>query len=264
MPYQIPSNIRIILEPLAETVFPVAAWVAQKQPPRYDQFIASFASVPWRPSGTPPALSTANFEVVRFLEMLVDNDAANEGLAPRWRQIKADPSSFFMSRSGQSMAAWRASRNGLDPSAIFAPFAPDSNNFAFWVAAPDGKTRDPVSRKQFYETCWAPLGAAYQSVSPGNADQWGDFSRKLWGNQFPLEWPSSNAVTSASFIIQFTVDVLNACMGQKNIAITADDPLWQRAVLIEAGENRQPDYSYSVKEAETAVQTFVSAIIGTA
>jgi hypothetical protein len=260
MPYQIPQNIRTILEPLAEAVFPVGAWVAQRTPPRYDQFIAPIGSVPWRTSGAPPALSTNNFEVIKFLELLVDSDAANEALAPRWRQIKANPGSFFKTRSGQSMAEWRASRKGLEPSAIFAPFAPDSNNFAFWVVAPDGKTRDPVSRKQFYDACWSPLDAVYQSAQPGNADQWGDFSRKLWASQFPAEWPSTNAVSSANFITQFTLDVLTACMGQRNMAITASDPLWQRAVLIEAGENRHPNYAYSVKEADTAVQTFVKTI----
>jgi len=260
MPYQIPDIVRSILEPLAEAVFPIGAWTAQKQAPKFNEFIPPIASVPWRATGSPPSLSTTNFAVVKYLELMIDSDSENEALAPRWQQIKANPASFFKTHTGQPMSDWRASRKGLDPSAKFAPFDADSNNFAFWIAAADG-SRDPVSRRQFYEACWEPLEAAYRSVMPADPIQWTDFSTKLLANnQFPGEWPTNKSVSSAAFTVQFTIDTLTACLGQKNPAIAASDPLWQRAVLIEIGENRHPDYPYGVPEAEKAVDTFVNTI----
>jgi hypothetical protein len=55
--------------------------------------------------------------------------------------------------------------------------------------------------------------------------------------------------------------VLRACLGQKNGAITASNPfLWERAVLIEIGENRHVGNAYTVQQADQAVATFVKTI----
>ncbi|MFB9268145.1 hypothetical protein ACFFWD_34350 [Bradyrhizobium erythrophlei] len=259
MPYQIPSNVRAILDPLAEAVLPVAAWVAQKAPPNLSQFIPALASVPWRPPGPGPALSVAAMGIVRYLELLVDADADNEALAPRWRQIKADPLSKFQCRTGQTAAEWRAGRQGLSAAARFGAFDPDSSNFAFVTVGADGSPKDAVSRRDFYELCWGPLAASYEANPPSGSAGWISFRESLRSDSLP-NWPRTNAVRSSGFVVQFTIDVLNGCLGQKNGAISAGDPLLQRAVLIEIGENRTPANAYSVDQADTAVSTFVNTI----
>jgi hypothetical protein len=188
-----------------------------------------------------------------FLEMLIDNDATNEALAPRWRAIKADPTKYFKCRSGQSASDWRVGRQDLVPTAKFGAFDPDSNNFAFVTLAPDGTAKDAISRRQFYEACWGPLVAAYQLNPPNDAASWASFRDNLQGDKFAI-WPLVKEVRSSAFIKQFTLDVLSACLSQKNGAITASNPfLWQRAVLIEIGENRHTGNAYTVEEAVRAV-----------
>lgn len=261
MPYQIPQNVRTILPPLAEAALPVETWTKQKAPPRYDQFIPGLGSVPWRPVGADPTLSTASFEIVRFLEILADNDDENIALAPRWNAIKADPTKYFQNRLGQPAAQWRAGRKGLLATTTkFGAFDPDSSNFAFVLQAPDG-TSKAVSRVDFYDPCWAPLAAAYQFKPPSNAAGWTAFRDNLRTDQFPDSvWPKSSAVKSSAFIRQFTIDVLRACLSQKNGAIAGGDPVVQRAVLIEAGENRFRGNQYTVQQAARAVDTFKNTI----
>lgn len=260
MAYQIPQNVRAILQPLAEAVFPVQSWTKQKAPPKYDQLIPAVASAPWRPVAADPTLSTASFEIVRFLEILADNDSGNVALAPRWNAIRADATKFFQNRLGQSAAQWRAGRAGLLPDAKFGAFEPDSSNFAFVVQAADG-TLKAVSRADFYDPCWVPLAAAYQFKPPGDTASWIAFRDNLRTDQFPDSiWPTASAVKSSAFLRQFTIDVLRACLGQRNDAITNPDPILQRAVLIEAGENRNRGNKYTVQQAARAVGTFTNSI----
>jgi hypothetical protein len=259
MSYQIPQNVRTILPALAEAVFPVQAWTKQKPPPKYEQFIPGLGSVPWRPVAADSTLSTASFDVVRFLEILADNDGANVALAPRWNAIKVDPTKFFQNRAGESPAQWRAGRSGLLPDAKFGAFDPESSNFAFVTQASDGTPKDAVSRADFYDSCWSPLVAAYQSNPPGDPASWSAFRDSLRSDQFAV-WPTSNAVRSSAFLRQFTIDVLNACLGQRNGAIEARDSVWQRAVLIEVGENRHRGNAYTVQQAAQAVATFTNTI----
>jgi hypothetical protein len=260
MAYQIPQNVRAIVVALAEVALPVQAWVKQKKPPRYDQFIPALSPVPWRPTGADPNLSTANFDIVRFVEILADNDEANIALAPRWNAIKADPTKYFQNRLGQSPAQWRAGRQGLKPDATkFGAFEPDSSNFAFVTQKEDGTVKDAVSRMGFYDSCWPPLEDAYRSNPPTSPASWGFFRDTLRTDQF-ASWPTSRPVRSSAFIKQFTIDVLNACLGQKNQAIAAGGPLWQRAVLIEVGENRHVGNCYTVQQATQAVETFTKTI----
>jgi len=259
MPYQVPQSVRTIIPPLAEAVLAVQAWIKPKAPPRYDQFIPKLGSVPWRPGAAEPMLSTANFEIVRYLELLVDGDGENVALAPRWNTIKADPTKFFQSRSGLPAADWRRGRQGLAPGAKFGAFDPDSSNFAF-VGQESGGPLKAMSRMEFYEACWGPLTDALQFKPPSDAAGWVAFRDNLRTDQFTVNWPTSKVVKSSAFIRQFTLDVLRACLGQRNDAITAKDPVWQRAVLIEVGENRRPDDPYTVQDAGQAVGTFTNAI----
>lgn len=260
MAYKIPQNVRTILESLAEAVLPLEAWTRQKSPPRYDQLIPPLASVPWRPAEAEPTLSTRKLEVVNFLAQLIDDDitsddkTTSETLAPRWRAIKADPTKYFKSPSGQSAAEWRAGRQDLIAAAKFGAFDADSSNFAFVTLAPDGTAKDAVSRREFYEACWDPLVAAYQLNPPKDAASWASFRDDLRADKFAV-WPPTKAVRSSAFIKQFTVDVLRACLSQKNGAITASNPfLWERAVLIEIGENRRVGNAYTVQQAAQAVR----------
>ena len=257
MTYQIPQNVRAILTSLAEAVFPVEAWTIQKAPPKNDQLIPVVSPVPWRPAGAAPTLSTANFEIATFLENLFNNDAANVALSPRWNAIRSDPTQYFKNRTGQSSAQWRAGRNGLLPATKFGVFEAESSNFAFVTQAADGTLKDAVSRVDFYEKCWPPLVAAYQANQPKDAAGWIALRDSLRSDQLAV-WPATNAVKSSVFLRQFTVDVLNGCLGQKNSAI--NDPVWQRAVLIELGENRHCGNAYTEQQAAKAVATFKNAI----
>jgi hypothetical protein len=262
MAYQITQSVRTILPALAEAVLPVQGWTRQKPPPKYDQFVPGLVSVPWRPVAADPTLSTATFEIVRFLEILADDDGVSEALAPRWNAIKADPTKYFQSPSGQSPAQWRAGRAGLRPDdARFGAFDPDSSNFAFVAPSADGKKLTALSRKEFYDPCWTPLAAAYQFKPPGDPAGWAAFRDNLRTNQFPdSAWPTSSTIKSSAFIRQFTFDVLRACLGQRNHAMTASDPILQRAALIEAGENRYRGNAYTEQQAGQAVATFTNSI----
>ena len=261
MAYQIPPAARPIIENLAEISLPIQVWIDQpgKVPPRYDQFIPPLQGVPWRPGGGTPTLGVSKINIVGYLEIQADHDASNEALAPRWRQIKVTPTQFFKSRTGQTAAAWRTSRDGLNAVAQFGAFDPSSNNFAFFTQDQNGNPKDTISRKEFYDKCWEPLVNAFNAAQPGNAQSWTAFLDGLRGNSL-APWPVTLDIRSSLFVRQFTIDLLIASLGQKNKAISDADPIWQRAVLIEAGENRHLDHRYTVQEADLAVQTFVKAI----
>lgn len=257
MPYEIPQTVRPILEKLAEFVLPIQDWLKQpnKRPPRYDQFITPLNGVPWRPGGGAPTLGVGDMKIVKYLEMQVENDAANEALAPRWQQIKARPTRFFRSRTGQTADAWRASRDSLNATAQFGAFDPTSSNFAFFTQDQNGNPKDAISRKTFYEACWVPLGDAYKEASPANPQSWSAFLDGLRANSLAA-WPLTRDIRSSLFVRQLTIDLLVASLGQNNKAMIQNDPIWQRAVLIEVGENRHPNHSYTVQDAAQAIQNF--------
>jgi hypothetical protein len=247
MPYQIPPKAEPIVVGLAEAVFPLSRWVGVKVPP--DRFIPPLANVP---SG----LSTAKMEAADYLELLIA--ASEEGLAHRWSELKADPTKFFQSRSGQPAADWRAGRKGLNAAAKFGAFDPTSNNFAFLSGtAPDGTPKQAVSRREFYDACWPLLIATYESKPPNDAASWDAFRELLRNNQSAL-WPQTTPIKSSAFLTQFTTDVLRACLGQRNAALK--DPMQQRAVLVEVGENRTPKNAYTVEQAKAAVDAFLKLI----
>jgi len=257
MPYEIPQAVRPIIEKLAELVLPIQDWLKQpnKRPPRYDQFITPLKGVPWRPGGAAPTLSVGDMKIVEYLEMQIDNDASNEALAPRWRQIKAKPTLFFKSPTGQTADAWRASRDNLNATAQFGAFDPTSSNFAFFTQDQNGNPKDAISRKEFYDACWGPLTDAFKAANPTDAQSWSAFLGSLRANTLAA-WPVTRDIWSSLFVRQFTIDLLTASLGQKNKAISQADPIWQRAVLIEVGENRHPNHRYTVQDADQAIQNF--------
>lgn len=257
MTYEIPQPVRPIIEELAEVILPIQDWLKQpnKRVPRYDQFIDPLKSAPWRPGGAAPTLSVGDMKIVEYLEMQVDNDTSDEALAPRWRQIKAKPTLFFKSRTGQTADAWRAGRDGLNATAQFGAFDPTSSNFAFFTQDQNGNPKDAISRKAFYETCWGPLSDAFKAANITDALGWSAFLDGLRANTLAA-WPVTRDIRSSLFVRQFTIDLLVASLGQKNKAMTQTDPIWQRAVLIEVGENRHPNHRYTVRDADQAIQNF--------
>jgi hypothetical protein len=273
MSYKVPDDVRTILPPLAEAVLPIQAWAKQKSPPRYDQLIpgleppkydkplAPIGSVPWRPVAADPTLGTGSFDIVRFLEILADEDKDSGELAPRWNAIKSEPTKYFQNRLGITAAQWRAEREGLEKNAKFGVFDPDSSNFAFvgQDGPDDKKTPKVLSRIEFYDKCWPLLAKAYWVKPPGDAAAWIAFRDNLRTDQFVEAWPAKETVKSSVFIKQFTVEVLRACLGQRNKAVTKD-AIWQQAVLIEVGENRHVGNAYSVQQAAQSVNTFTNAV----
>ena len=249
MPYQIPPKAEPIVEGLAEAVLPISLWIGQKIPVPNNRFIPPLTDVPSQ-------LSTAKMKVVDYLELLID--ASEEALADRWSELKTNPTKFFQSRSGQSAADWRAGRKGLNAAAKFGAFDPTSNNFAFLSGtAPDGTPKETVSRREFYDACWPPLIATYESKPPYDAASWNAF-RDLLRNNLSALWPPTTPIKSSGFVTQFTLDVLRACLGQRNAALK--DPALQRAVLIEVGENRYPKNAYTAADAKAAVDAFFKLI----
>lgn len=265
MAYQLPQEIKNILSPLAEAVLPLAAWIARKKySPDPTKLVPSEGALPWRPEAEDPRLSTALLEAVQFFEAQFDGDAENQALAPRWLMLKSHPLAFFQPKQG-SAEAWRQGRrlpspeNGpLDPAPAFAPHEGTSANFAYVLIAPD-QTLDPVPRTAFYEACWIRLKAAYASVLPVDTPSWSNFASKLLNDQLAA-WPANPPVKSSGFIKRFSTDILLATLNQHNGALSGKPLLWQRAVLIEAGENRHVGNEYTVGQVSAAVATLVNTI----
>ena len=260
MAYQLPANIRPILARLADVILPIHDWINQagKAPPNYAEFIPALANVPWRPENATSSLSINDFDIIAYLEYRAHQDEPLESLAARWRQVRANPTAFFKSRTGEQAAAWRARRAKLNAATRFGAFESTSSNFAFYTQDAQGGPQDAISREGFYDACWSPLEDAYRASNP-DANGWLSFVSSLRADGIQA-WPTTRNIRSSLFLRQFTIDVLVATLGQKNPAATAKGPLWPRAVLIEVGENRKPGNAYTVAEAVTAVQHFKSLI----
>lgn len=258
MPYQLPAEIESILQPLANAVFPLRAWVQDpaRKPPPIDQLVPPVATVPWRPQGARPSLSIDTMHVVDFFRRGFDDDSENERLAPRWLALKGDPLQFFQSPSGNA-AEWRA-RRGLNAAAKFGVHEARSANVRYIVATADGNRAAP--RAVFYNSCWPLLAATYQSETPADDAAWSIFADALLKDQLPTAWPVTSPVKSSAFIKQFTIDAVLACLGQHNGALQANDPLWQRAVLVEVSENRHKGNEYTRAQVDAAVTTFVGVV----
>ncbi|MGY3537867.1 hypothetical protein ACVIIY_002087 [Bradyrhizobium sp. USDA 4515] len=256
MAYQIPANIRPILARLADVIVPIADWINQagKAPPKCTEFIPALANVPWRPAGAAPSLSINDFDIVAYLEYRAKQDEPLEPLAARWRQVRANPTAFFKSWTGEQAAAWRARRANLNAAPRFGAFESTSSNFGFYTQDAQGNPKDAISREGFYDACWGPLEDAHKASNP-DANGWPNFASRLRSDGIQA-WPSTRNIRSSLFVRQFTIDILVAILGQKNPAASSKGLLWPRAILIEAGENRQPSNAYTVAEAATAVQHF--------
>lgn len=256
MSYQIPAPYRIAVTQLAENLLPIAAWLNGKSySPSAATLMPPEAPLPWRAPDQPP-LSFASLEILRGFELGFDDDEENIALAPRWQMLQASPLALFHP-AGVSAGAWRAAR-GLQAVARFGPFEGKNPNMAYIVHGPQD-TPAPVTRAQWYAQSWPLLAAAYGEAHPILAADWGAFIGKLWGDS-AQGWPGTDApVKSSEFCERFLIDLLVPCLGQHNRALTGRDPLWQRALLIEVGENRHTGNEYTPSQTAYAVVRMLDA-----
>jgi hypothetical protein len=261
VPVHLPSDVWEVLRRLANAVLPLDA-MAANDPPRPVAFIPRIGSMPWRPSGKPPTLNSAVVASLENFDELFGHDAPNEVLSGRWLMLKANPLAYFRPAHGTA-GDWRAVRS-LNPVAKFGVCDGDSGNMPYLVTEQDG-SKSPVSRKVFYAACWDPLLITVGGASPSgvcNLDtiNWVDMANRMLGNQLPGTWPTASRVPSRDFVQRFTIDLLIGCLGQRNRMLDKQDPLWQRATLIEASENRHIGNRYSVKDVDDAVAALKKAL----
>lgn len=256
MSHQISDARRAVLAGLAQAIFPLEEWLATKKyTPNPASLIPPEPGLPWRPSdGAAATLSTASMEAIAAFEQMLA-DGSDEALAPRWLMLKVHPLAFFQYGS-QPADAWRKARN-LDPAASFAPFAGPGANMNYVVTAGD-KTLDPVPRAEYYEVCFSLLDRVVAGAGgvPTNGQKLSD---ALLKDAVPA-WPSTETVSSQAFIKRFAADLMVTCMGQKNPALIDRPAIWQRAVLIEAGENRHVGNEYAPSQTAQGVVALLDKI----
>lgn len=256
MAYQLPHDLRDPIASLIEAIFPIEAWVATKPLPDPASLIPPLPSLPWREG--PTKLSTRSMKVLRTFEMMFDDEIADEPLSRRWQMVKANPLAFFNPTSGTA-AEWRTARGLKEPR--FGPFEGKETNFPYRIPTPDGKDICPVSRDEYYRVCWDPL----RSVVAGAAKpvNWEDLVKNLKGDAC-IEWPANAPdrlpVASSLFVKRLSIDILITCLGQRNVPLVPLGASWQRAVLIEAGENRHIGNEYGTGKTSQAVARLMAKI----
>lgn len=253
MTYAIPAQLRPTLPALVNALLPFGSWMVEKSKtyiPDTASFIPPVSALPWREKSV--VLDADSLALLPGFEAWVSDDATNEALTPRWLMLKENPTAFF-SYPTTSVAAWRTSR-GLSPQAAFAPFSGPNPNMSYVLhrANQASDPGDPVPRTRYYDTGFTLLQQAI-AASGGTPANWAAFANDLM-NDTNDAWPKSAAITSSAFIRRFTADLLIVCLGQKNPALVGRDPIWLRAVLIEAGENRHPSNEYGPIQTAVAVE----------
>ncbi|MEQ6352560.1 hypothetical protein [Ralstonia pseudosolanacearum] len=250
MAYSVPLPLRPSLTALVNALLPLASWLETKRyVPDASLLIPPAGPLPWRTG--PVSLDADSLALISAFEAWVDDDATNEALAPRWLMLKARPTAFFPYQVS-SVPAWRAAR-GLSPDAAFAPFTGPGANMSYLLARPGAPadSGDPVSRARYYDQGFALLQSAIDQAG-GPITDWPAFANALLSNA-AAAWPATAVVSSSLFIKRLTCDLLIACMDQKNPALAGRDPIWLRAVLIEAGENRHRGNEYGPAQTAVAV-----------
>lgn len=235
-----------ILSKLAQQLFPSERWLKDGQkyvPP-------NAAELPWRNGG--PALSVTSLHVIERFEQLIDGSGLDDLLRVRWNKIMAAP--LWLEPDLPHPADWRTQRK-LDEAAVFAPV--DSDNFVIAADDPKNKVKRPRARAEFYAACWPLLKAARAECLFPDDTSWLDFAKNLYADALSA-WPPTGAVKSSDFIKRFAKDVAICLLDLENPFFTTDDvgTLWQRAVLIEAGEHRFRHNAYKPEQVKSAVDQF--------
>lgn len=260
MAYTVPASLRASLSSLADALLPFQDWMqAKPYVPDPSVLIPSEKPLPWRSELKP--LNAASLGLIQAFEDWIDGDATDEVLVSRWLMLKVHPTAFFQ-YSSASVSEWRAAR-GLSLDAKFAPFATFVGavpNMSYVLARTDspGDPGDPVTAARYYDECFTLLQSAI--TAPGVFTNWNKFVEKLKAANTIDAWPITARVSSLAFLKRFTCDLLIACMGQKNSALQGIDRLWQRAVLIEAGENRHTGNEYDPAQVAHAVEALLDKL----
>ena len=251
------QELRDVLTRFANAVLPLEAWLADpnKKPPPAVALIPRVAKLPWRPENGAALLSIESTAVMSFFDELFDKDSGNEALSGRWLLLKANPLTYFQPKHGTA-ASWRGARN-LGAVAKFGAFDGESSNSPYIITTSDG-SKAPVSRQVFYAACWDPLLTSVMGSAPSASTDldkidWPAFARLLLADGSPITWPTSNRVSSRDFVKRFASDLLTACLGLRNSALDGKEPIWKRAVLVEASENRHVGNEYSNVDVSNAV-----------
>ena len=234
------ASIRSALLNIAQQIFPLTTWTKDYVPP-------DAADLPWRTAGHTLSLDTMR-TIDRF-EVLIDSNTDEEALRVRLNKIAAAP--LWLEPSLPHPYDWR-SRRGLDDMAVFAPV--DSDNFVIGTEDPKSKTKKPRARAEFYAACWPFLTAALAESLFPDATSWLDFAKSLYGDGLSA-WPSNAPVKSSDFIKRYTKDIAICLLDLENPFFSLNDTgeLWQRAVLIEAGEHRHRHNAYTPAQVQITV-----------
>ncbi|MER8824382.1 MULTISPECIES: hypothetical protein [unclassified Mesorhizobium] len=239
------AEVRDTLTKLARQLFPLESWVKDGQ-----KYVPPNApDLPWRGSG--PTLSIESLRAVERLDLLIESDS-NEALRVRWNKIATAP--LWFEPSLHHPADWRA-QHKLDEAAAFAPV--DSENFVIATVDPKTKLKLPRARSEFYAACWPLLMKAQtQRVFPDDAS-WLQFAKNLLADELAA-WPPTEVVKSSDFIKRFAKDVAICLLDLESPFLPVDEQgeLWQRAVLIEAGEHRHRHNVYNPEQVQEAVAQF--------
>jgi hypothetical protein len=231
-------ELRDILDNLANGLFGLDAWVREA-----NKYKPPHTALPWRAPGH--VFKPSDLGVIPFFENLVRESSGDDDLGIRWAAITADP---LKASPLPDAKAWRKNRGLGDPKFGIVR----SGNV--WLTNANGRV---ISRATFFAGCWQPLLAAVHAKNPANDADWAQLASDLLNNNVP-QWPNTLQPTSAAFIVQFTSDMLYAMLGQRNHPQSEG---WQRAVLVELGEYRQPGKRYTRDETAAAVDTF-EALVG--
>ncbi|POA74909.1 hypothetical protein [Pseudomonas sp. GW531-T4] len=263
------QRLQEILKRLANAVLPLEQLLldAQSQkprpPPPNGSLIPPVQTLPWRPSGGAATLAPVADAAMAFFDDLFERDSSNEHVASRWLMLRTNPLTHFLPAQGTT-SAWRTGRN-LSPSARFGAFEGESVNSPYTETLPDG-SKVPVSRQVFYAACWEPLMEVVygwnQSVGAVDLNKvdWTALAAQMLGDGPTNIWPLTSRVSSREFIRRFAVDLLVACLGQRNVVLEQRGAPWGRAVLIEVAENRHVGNTFSLDDVAAAVATLESKL----
>lgn len=236
--YTFDPDLRESLEQLADALFPLNEWIADKA---YKPAVA-----PWRKDG----LSMKKLSAIDFLEALIHESSDAIPLVSRWKEIEADPLKYAPTHN---VAEWRESR-GLDADAAFGIV--ESQNVFPSNGRLIGTLEHPTSRAEFYGICFPRLMREVEAGAINTPPKWKKLVVDLHADSNDLIWPSRHGIKPSVFIDQFGRDILNAIMGQKN---PVEEP-YRFAVLAEMGEHRRVGNKYQKDDVERSTAEFLKKL----
>jgi hypothetical protein len=228
------SSVRDILGNLGGGLFDLVTWI--NSPGKYKPPLSP-AEMPWRAAGHQFTLQ--DLGVIPFFEGLLLEASGEDDLLSRWAVVSANPLQFFPL---ENASGWRANRGLTNPPQF--GIAQGAN-----VLIVDSTGR-PISRRNFYDSCWPLLQAVVTARKQQGPVDWANLASDLFTDKTP-EWPNSANPRSSAFITQFVGDLLYAMLGMRNPV----DPPMQYALLVELGEHRRAGNARQPADAQQAVNS---------